>query len=383
MATEDKRYRESSQFRLWSFSPGQLADVRSKTNSLAKLSISDRLSSSTASSSASASASANPSGSNTPNPTIFPSTGTASAPADVDPTAAEPSQTSAQPLKQPPGAMPLPEFLTPFEEAHLLRFYTVELLRAADFFRMPTTILATCAVFLRRFYITNSIMTYPPAELLKTCLFFGSKAEGSYQKLATFADALPKTTAEGILAGEFLLCQGIRFVFDVRHPYRALEGALMELRGYGDVDVCTWMLISRDVLLGGSLTKRFVAQEKRIRNAHGRARDILKFSPLVTDAYFHYTPSQIMLAALSMADRTLAERLVQGTFPPHHAATDQLRDKVMATIEACREMLATEPPERMSEYWGTVRQPAIFLLVMHYTNCLQHHRLSRTQSLSP
>lgn len=45
-----------------------------------------------------------------------------------------------------------------------------------------------------------------------------------------FADKLPNTTAEEILAGEFLLCQGIRFCFDVRHPFRALEGVILELR---------------------------------------------------------------------------------------------------------------------------------------------------------
>lgn len=85
-----------------------------------------------------------------------------------------------------------------------------------------------------------------------------------------------------------------------------------------------------------------------------------------------------MLAALSLADRGLAERIVQETF--RHGGTDgasarngdskesrkaaeerakvvtaEIRDKVLATVEACREMLAKEPPERMTEYWGTVR----------------------------
>lgn len=106
-------------------------------------------------------------------------------------------------------------------------------------------------------------------------------------------------------------------------------------------------------------------QKARIDTAHARARAVLKFSSLVTDAYFHYTPSQIMLAALSLADRGLTERLVQGAFTPNQNATSNengtdstprhdLRDKVMGAIEACREMLATEPPERLDEYWGTV-----------------------------
>lgn len=54
---------------------------------------------------------------------------------------------------------------------------------------------------------------------------------------ARFAEQFEKTTGEQILAGEFLLCQGLRFAFDVKHPFRALEGAVMELRRYGDIEV--------------------------------------------------------------------------------------------------------------------------------------------------
>lgn len=145
------------------------------------------------------------------------------------------SEAGAAPV--PPADFALPEFLTPAEELQLLTFYTAELLRAAAFIELPTDIRATAAIFLRRFYVTNSIMTYPPTELLKTALFFGAKAEGHYTRLSRFAEKFPNTTPEEVLAGEFLLCQGIRFAFDVRHPFRALEGAIMDLRQMGGVDV--------------------------------------------------------------------------------------------------------------------------------------------------
>ena len=117
-------------------------------------------------------------------------------------------------------------------------------------------------------------------------------------------------------------------------------------------------------------------QIKRIDDAERRARDILRFSPLMTDAYFHYTPSQIMMAALSLADRGLAERLIQATFHYVNPQTDSgadtpsadakdsnrktedkaaiigsyIRDKVLGTIESCRDMLHKELPERR-EHW--------------------------------
>jgi cyclin H len=279
MATEDERYRQSSQFRLWSFAPSHLADLRSQTNSLARQNIAPRL-----------------------------------------------------------PAEPAPDFLTAAEEAQLVKFFTVELIRAAQFCELPTEIRSTAAIFLRRFYVTNSVMTYPPTELLKTSLFFGCKAEGFYIRLAKLAEKFPNTTAEQILAGEYLLCQGIRFAFDVKHPFRALEGAVLELRRQ----------------LGAK-------EEARITRAHAKAREVLKFSPLVTDVYFHYTPSQIMMAALLMVDEGLLERLLPGA-PTENgdaaritAAHTDIREKIMGTLRACRAMLEEEPPERLTDYWATVR----------------------------
>ncbi|KAH9996753.1 cyclin ccl1 [Xylariaceae sp. FL0662B] len=272
MATEDARYRKSSQYRLWSFTPAHLSSLREQTNSLAQMNISSRL------------------------------------------------RTGVPPVD------PLPEFLTPQEEHALVTFYTVELLRAAAFCKLPTDIQATAAIFLRRFYVTNSIMTYPPTELLKTCLFFGCKAEGTYMRLQKFAENFPNTTAAEVLAAEYILAQGIRFAFDVKHPFRALEGSIMELRRLGDFD------------------------DNRINRAHQRTREILKFSPLVTDAYFHYTPSQIMFAALAMADEELVHRVLQDALAGDGGAS---KDKIWGVIEKCRAMLEEEPPERMANYWGT------------------------------
>lgn len=211
MATEDARYQQSSQYRLWSFNHSQLREMRSKTNSMAKTHISARLTqlASTASNS-------NDHSAPSPDPAAGAAVGGAtSTPADLT----------------------LPEFLTPEEESRLLTFYTAELLRAAAFCELPTDIRATSAIFLRRFYVTNSIMTYPPTEMLKTALFFGSKSGGHYTRLQKFADKFPNTSPQEVLAGEYLLCQGIRFAFDVRHPFRALEGAVMELKRMGGVDV--------------------------------------------------------------------------------------------------------------------------------------------------
>lgn len=131
---EDARYRHSTQFRLWSYTRAELSSLRAKTNALATRHISTRL----------LSAAAQEGG--------------------------------------PPA--PAPEFLTAGEEAQLLKFFTAELLRAGEFCNLPTEVRATAAIYLRRFYLTNSVMTYSPTEITKTCLFFGAKSEAFYKTLS-------------------------------------------------------------------------------------------------------------------------------------------------------------------------------------------------------
>lgn len=106
-----------------------------------------------------------------------------------------------------------------------------------------------------------------------------------------------------------------------------------------------------------------------------RARDILKFSPIVTDAYFHYTPSQIMLAALSIADHDLCVHMIEATFPPIPSTDtemstptgatglpqemaaiigEHIKRKTAETVHACKVMLLREPAEQFKDFWGTV-----------------------------
>jgi len=177
-------------------------------------------------------------------------------------------------------------------------------------------------------------MTYPPRSILKTCLFLATKTENYYFRLTKFAAAIDKTTPEDVLASEFLLTQALRFTFDVRHPFRALEGAAMELQALAAGEA--------PVLPGQGRVQP--PQElgdvgARVREAHGKARECLKTSALLTDAYFHFTPSQIMLASLLLADAGLTTWYVSVKL----SQAPELLQKVLAVLRECAEMLATVP----------------------------------------
>lgn len=176
-------------------------------------------------------------------------------------------------------------------------------------------------------------MTYHPTDILKTALYFATKTENYYTSLASFSDAIGKTRAEDVLASEFLLTQGLRFTFDVRHPFRALEGAVMELQGLARGDIPCGQDAEGD---------KPDNMEKRVRDAHGKAREYLKTSALLTDVYFHFTQSQIMMAALAIADGELMDWYIRAKIP--ESAPGDLQLKVLRTVEHCASMLREVEP---------------------------------------
>ena len=74
-------------------------------------------------------------------------------------------------------------------------------------------------------------MTYHPKQIMPCALFLATKTDNYYLSLRQFAEGVPgQTSADDIIAPEFLVMQSLRFTFDVRHPFRGLEGGIMELR---------------------------------------------------------------------------------------------------------------------------------------------------------
>lgn len=195
---------------------------------------------------------------------------------------------------------------------------------------------ATAVQYMKRFYITNSLMTYHPTDILKTALFFATKTENFYFRLTKFADAIGKTKPEDVLASEFLLTQGLRFTFDVRHPYRALEGAVMELQAISKASI--------PVLPNSTETVKYrpMNVERRVKDAHGKAREYLKSSTLLTDVYFFFTPSQIMMAGLMNADEEIVTWWIQQKFPS--SGSKEIQDKILRTVHSCASMLKTVDP---------------------------------------
>ncbi|KAJ5933832.1 hypothetical protein N7454_006161 [Penicillium verhagenii] len=284
---EDDIYRTSSQFRLWSYTASSLSALRDKTNIIASARVRAALQRAR-----SALPSATPSAAGTPQP-------------GSDNEAGKQSEKEI-------------ECLTPEEELVLVRYYCEKTLELGETYKppLPTMVRATAIQYLRRFYLTNSPMTYHPKSIMACALFLATKTDNYYMSLRQFADGIPgDTSTEDVISPEFLLMQGLRFTFDVRHPFRGLEGGVMELQaiaqGQGQPGPHLLHQSPHQLLqkLQSIAPPSFQSSSlsDRIARAHGITREILKAAAQMTDAYFLYTPSQIWLSALLLADRPLAE----------------------------------------------------------------------------
>jgi cyclin H len=165
-----------------------------------------------------------------------------------------------------------------------------------------------------------------------------------------WVDIIPKSTPDQILAPEHLIIQALRFNLEIRHPFRALKGAHIEL---SEMVKGTYVPLPWDTRTPADIQSAILKLPKRIDSApvglsqhefrkrleygYGLASHILKTSAQLTDAYFHYTPSQIMFAAQLLADEPLTLFLLSAKVP----SDSPIAARTLDTIRACATMLSS------------------------------------------
>ena len=203
----------------------------------------------------------------------------------------------------------------------------------------PTDLQQSTAIqYLRRFYLSNSPMTYHPKQIMMCALFLATKAEHWNISLHNFVVPLD-TPEDEVKAPEFLLLQGLRFTLDVRHPMRGLEGGIGEILA----------MVQESSLAFKGQDKG--ALQKRVGKAADHAKNLLQTAAQMTDAYFLYTPSQIWLAALQVTDQDLVRVYVTKKLEYVGAEGIALREKLLKTLPACAELLSsyTSPDDDPAE----------------------------------
>lgn len=197
-------------------------------------------------------------------------------------------------------------------------------------------------------------MTYHVQNILRTSLFLATKAEGMHESVETFAaNSGRNVSSESVLAAEYLVMQALRYNLDVRHPFRALKGGHLELiqLAHGKYEMPTpsgetaAQLRDRMLALPSPTATTSKPSQKmtpkqledRINAAYGATSATLKSAALFTDSYFLYTPSQIWLSALLLADKPLTTFYLSLKLPSSHPS----HQKLLSTLTSCATLLSS------------------------------------------
>lgn len=185
--SDDGLYRNSTQYRLWSFLPEQLTQIRKELNKNATAKIKVQLEHFKES-----------------NSSIL-------------------SEQDKKGIEE--RAVPL----SMEEELQLVNFYAKMIQSFAKKLNLPTEVTATAISFFRKFFLRNSVMDIHPKHILLTTLFLACKSENYFIGIESFAKKT-KGNSETILKYEFKLLESLQFTLLNHHPYRALHGFFLDIQ---------------------------------------------------------------------------------------------------------------------------------------------------------
>lgn len=175
---------------------------------------------------------------------------------------------------------------------------------------MPRPVVGAAFHYFKRFYLHNSVMDYHPKEMLVTCVYLASKVEEFNVSISQFVANIKgdrEKATEIILNNELLLMLHLNYNLTVHHPFRPIEGLLIDIKSRGSM---------RD--------------PERLRPGIEEMIDRV----YLTDAILLYSPSQIALAAILHAASKITENL--DSYVTEFLIGSSGREHLTGLIEAVR-----------------------------------------------
>ncbi|KIJ68295.1 hypothetical protein HYDPIDRAFT_165187 [Hydnomerulius pinastri MD-312] len=220
-----------------------------------------------------------------------------------------------------PGSSANVSFVDAEEEQLLVKLYITKIPQLCGHFCFPEEVEATAISYLKRFYLKNTVMDWHPKNVMLTTLFLATKTTNNPISLDAYTANIPRTSPSDVLDLEFLVAQSLAFEFAVWHAHRALWGLWLDLQSLPEV---AEDLRPQDV---------YEAALKHVRNSR------------FTDAELIYTPSQVALAALSLASPLLAQKWADSKSLP--GAAESSSGILENTLGAIKYLItqAGQPPD--------------------------------------
>ncbi|KAF8560724.1 hypothetical protein P879_05235 [Paragonimus westermani] len=128
--------------------------------------------------------------------------------------------------------------LDPDEELTIVKRYIFLMKALFDKFRdprLPDEVYGFAVTYLKRFYISHSVMDFYPREMMLTCLYVACKAADFPIGIQTFISHIPRNQerySDFILNSELFLLESLNYDLWVFTPYRPLIGLIIDLVAY-------------------------------------------------------------------------------------------------------------------------------------------------------
>lgn len=173
--SDDDLYRQSSQFKKWSFTPAQLVERRLQTNTTGADFVLESFKN-----------------------------------ADLDPAMAK--------------------ILTVDEELTMVNYMCSQSEGVAQILNLPSKVKATAVLFFKKFFLINSVMVYSsPVKVLHTCFFLATKAENHFFSINQFCKHTGAVAKE-ILELEFVVMQSLLFSLSAQSAFSPLHGFYLDIQ---------------------------------------------------------------------------------------------------------------------------------------------------------
>ncbi|EGC30347.1 hypothetical protein DICPUDRAFT_41556 [Dictyostelium purpureum] len=121
-----------------------------------------------------------------------------------------------------------PNILSTEEELQLIHYYESKALEFSNALNLPEKVSATAIIYIKRFYLKNSVMAYNPKLIMFTCLFLACKTEDNHLDIDYYTGVI-KTSAADIISLEVVILESLKFNLIIYHPFRSLYAFILDI----------------------------------------------------------------------------------------------------------------------------------------------------------
>ncbi|BHF58655.1 Proteasome subunit alpha 1 [Sparganum proliferum] len=130
------------------------------------------------------------------------------------------------------------DYLTADEELKIVKRYILIMKALFNTFRdpkLPADVFGFAATYLKRFYLSHSVMDFFPREMMLTALYLACKAADFPLGLQHFTSHIPRNRerySDFIVNSELFLMEALHYDLWIHTPYRPLCGLIVDLIAY-------------------------------------------------------------------------------------------------------------------------------------------------------